>query len=177
MKGLYISLTDAIKAALPEVKFIDLYEGQDEDYENHDQYSWPAVFIQFNDLNWQDGGSGVLEANNALISLRVCSLSAERATRGRDDAKMPSPALLHLNRLDRLNKALQGNPLYLTVDGKEFCFATDLQKGPQQQTAVRAGLKVDVVGYRATVYDYSSSDWANVEDVTLEGDIEAEFAV
>lgn len=167
MKALYLAITDKIRAELPEVVFVDLFDGQYDNLEEEDGYVYPAIFIDFDNLEWQDGGSGVLMAENAFIRFHICSMTPERATQGRNTAKMPEPALEHLGLVDKLNNRFQGSFLNRAIDGKTFTLCTDMQKGPQNRTTRRAALKIDVVAYRTTIYDYSSSQWANIEEVNL----------
>jgi hypothetical protein len=164
MKALYLAIVAHIRTLLPEVKFYDLFDGQYENEEDEDQIAYPAIFIDFDNMEWNDQGAGVLEAQNAIIRLHICSQSSERATQGRDAVKMPPPALNHLGLVDKVNKAFHG-AYFVDLGEKALTLTTDLQKGPQTRPIRRAGLKVDVVGYNTTLYDYSSSQWSKVEEV------------
>jgi hypothetical protein len=175
MKAHYLSIVKIIREQLPEVKWMDRYYGQDIDPSDEDGIKYPAIFLEFQEINWQDLGSGVQEGPDSIISFHVCSQSIEASVQGTTTLKFPEPTMKHLQLVDKVNKVFQGTHLAAIVDGKECVFATDMQRGPQTQTSRRNALMVDVIGYKTDLFDYSSSQWSDVIEQTLEAELEMEI--
>lgn len=89
MKQLYLDIEAKIKAEVPEVKHVDIWNNQLDSQEEQDIYSFemPAVFIEFADLNdIQQLGGGMQIYNDMLVIAHVChqELDAGDGTIDRD---------------------------------------------------------------------------------------------
>lgn len=104
MKTQYNDLAELIKTQMPEVRHIDLYRGQYLNTADYCAWDTPAVFIEFQPIQWQNLGQncqqGILMPSFHLV---IGNLAATR----HQDTPEPD-ALDFLSLIDKLHTALQG---------------------------------------------------------------------
>ena len=67
---LYEEIRERIKETMHEIKYVDLYRGQDRIPKEHYPYPLPAVFVNFDNIRWTNAAAGH-QQGDTIISLRL----------------------------------------------------------------------------------------------------------
>lgn len=104
-KDIINAVFNRISNNVPEVKFIDLWNEHMADITGGSSWPMPAVFIEFEEIQWRQEG---LNSRRADIGLRLHIITqAVNTTSGHTDANMQS-ALEYFDLIDRITASLQG---------------------------------------------------------------------
>lgn len=90
-------------AAVPGVEFVDLWNNDGSHFSGGAVYPLPAVFIEFEAIEWKQQGMG---ARRGSLALRLHILTRAVPTHGHTDPRIPE-ALAVFDLLDRINAAMQ----------------------------------------------------------------------
>lgn len=91
-------------AAVPGVEFVDLWNDDGSHFAGGGVYPLPAVFIEFEAIEWKQQGMG---ARRGSLALRLHVLTRAVSTHGHTDPRIPE-ALAVFDLLDHINAAMQG---------------------------------------------------------------------
>ena len=104
-KDIINAVFNCISNNVPEVKFIDLWNEHMADITGGASWPMPAVFIEFEEIQWRQEG---LNSRRADVGLRLHIITqAVNTSSGHTDANMQS-ALEYFDLIDRITSALQG---------------------------------------------------------------------
>lgn len=104
-KDIINAVFNRISDNVPEVKFIDLWNEHMADITGGASWPMPAVFIEFEEIQWRQEG---LNSRRADVGLRLHIITqAVNTSSGHTDANMQS-ALEYFDLIDRITASLQG---------------------------------------------------------------------
>lgn len=102
-KQIFKAVAEAV-AALPGVKFVDLWNNQVQNLNGGTAFALPAVFVEFETVEWKQQNMG---ARRGSLAVRLHVVTRAVPTHGHDDPRMPE-ALAVFDLLDDINAAMQG---------------------------------------------------------------------
>lgn len=102
-KQIFKAVADAV-AAIPDVQFVDLWNDDGSHFAGGAVYPLPAVFVEFEAIEWKQQGMG---ARRGSLALRLHVLTRAVPTHGHNDPRIPE-ALAVFDLLDVINAAMQG---------------------------------------------------------------------
>jgi len=102
-KQIFKAVADAV-AAIPGVQFVDLWNDDGSHFAGGAVYPLPAVFVEFEAIEWKQQGMG---ARRGSLALRLHVLTRAVPTHGHNDPRIPE-ALAVFDLLDDINAAMQG---------------------------------------------------------------------
>lgn len=91
-------------ANVPDVEFVDLWNDDGSHFSGGSVYPLPAVFIEFEAIEWKQQGMG---ARRGSLALRLHVLTRAIPTHGHTDPRIPE-ALAVFDLLDQINATMQG---------------------------------------------------------------------
>lgn len=166
---------------MPEVKWIDLYRGQDLDTDQEDAINYEAaVFIAFGRRPWFDNGAGCQSANTT-IAFHVVTYDLEATVQLQSTSSPANPVMRHIAMVDKLNQVMHSH--YLSVidqvdeNSTEYVLSTDMQRSDQDGSFRTVGLIKDIVTFSTTIYDYTAGDWIGRMEKLLEAEVEGLISV
>lgn len=101
-KQVFKAIADAV-AAVPGVAFVDLWNNQVQNLNGGAAFPLPAVFVEFETLEWRQQGNGSRRGN---LAVRLHVVSRAVSTHGHTDPRI-SEALAVFDLLDAINAAMQ----------------------------------------------------------------------
>lgn len=101
-KQVFKAIADTL-AALPAVSFVDLWNNQVQTLNGGTAFPLPAVFVEFEALEWRQQGNG---ARRGKLAVRLHVVTRAVATHGHTDPNI-SRALEVFDILDGINAAMQ----------------------------------------------------------------------
>lgn len=102
-KAIFYAVAEAV-AAVPGVKFVDLWNDDGSHFSGGAVYPLPAVFVEFEAVEWKQQGMG---SRRGSLALRLHVLTRAVPTHGHNDPRIPE-AFEVFDLLDRINAAMQG---------------------------------------------------------------------
>lgn len=102
-KAIFNAVAQAV-ADVPGVEFVDLWNDDGSYFTGGWVYPLPAVFVEFESIEWQQQGMG---ARRGSLLLRLHLFTRAVPTHGHTDPRIPE-ALEVFDLLDRINAAMQG---------------------------------------------------------------------
>lgn len=102
-KQIFNAVADAV-AALPGVAFVDLWNNQVQTLNGGTPFSFAAVFIEFESVEWRQQNIG---ARRGALAVRLHVVTRAVATHGHKDPRI-NEALAVFDLLDAINAAMQG---------------------------------------------------------------------
>lgn len=109
-KVVYKAITDRIKSTVPEVRFISLWNQNTEQLEKQRAFRFPAVFVEFEAIQWSQLTRGA-RAADLRVRLHIVT---ETLAGPEDGGKYQDRALEHFDLIERIDAAMQG------LSGKGF---------------------------------------------------------
>ena len=104
-KDIINAVFNCISNNVPEVKFIDLWNEHMADITGGASWPMPAVFIEFEEIQWRQEG---LNSRRADVGLRLHIITqAVNTSSGHNDNNMQA-SLEYFDLIDRITSALQG---------------------------------------------------------------------
>lgn len=196
MKLHYLAIVNRIRARVPEVKHIDLYNEQYLKQSEESPILTPAVFVQFSALPWQNQGDGTQEAPDAEITLHLVADDYEDTWQANDANIADSPAMRWIALIEKLHKAFNNfSPIALYLPpgaatlpddapsgsnapvAQTVWLSTDWQRSGQEPDTDADHLRVEKLTYSMCLFDYSATDFYNFIEVQAEPDVTATFSV
>ncbi|MGE0636004.1 MAG: hypothetical protein AB7G44_03445 [Bacteroidia bacterium] len=153
MKAAHLLLRTALRTALPAIARIDRFNHQYENLNEEDPVDWNAgaIYIEFSNTIWETEGDGISQQGDTEIRLHIC-----RSFFGDTHEENNSPALGGVMDLPiEVFKTLQGKALQ---DANSRDVIANIMRISSQEDNDHDGLEIDVVSFRARLYDYSLSD-------------------
>lgn len=102
-KAIFYAVAEAV-AAVPGVEFVNLWNDDGSHFAGGGVYPLPAVFVEFEAVEWKQQGMG---ARRGSLALRLHVLTRAVPTHGHNDPHIPE-AFEVFDLLDRINAAMQG---------------------------------------------------------------------
>lgn len=102
-KAIFYAVAQAV-AEVPGVEFVDLWNNDGSHFSGGAVYPLPAVFVEFEAIDWKQQGRG---ARRGSLALRLHVLTRAVPTHGHKDPRIPE-AFEVFDLLDRINAAMQG---------------------------------------------------------------------
>lgn len=118
MKQLFTTISDRIKSAVPDIKWVDMDYGQADNFELRPALAFPAVLLRLSITPEEVGGSAQLI--QATVQARVVFNPAQVRTSSAAPGQVRQAALQYLDTADEVYSCLHGyeNPLYAAFEGK-----------------------------------------------------------
>lgn len=151
MKAAHLLLRTALRTALTNLSRIDRFNHQYENLDTEDPVDWNAgaIYIEFSNTQWETEGDGITQQGDTEIRLHVC-----RSFFG-DTHEENNSALAVMDLPIEVFKTLQGKAL---KDNQSRDVIANIMRVNSAEDNDHDGLEVDVVTFRARLYDYSASD-------------------
>lgn len=102
-KQIFTAIADTL-AALPGIKFVDLWNNQVQALNGGAAFALPAVFVEFEAIDWHQQNN---RARRGSLAFRLHVVTRAVPTHGHTDPRM-SEALAVFDLLDGINAAMQG---------------------------------------------------------------------
>lgn len=102
-KQIFFAVAEAV-AAVPGVEFVDLWNNDGSHFAGGSVYPLPAVFVEFEAIDWKQQGMG---ARRGSLALRLHVLTRAVPTHGYTDPRI-AEAFEVFDLLDAINAAMQG---------------------------------------------------------------------
>ncbi|MCF0219100.1 MAG: hypothetical protein HUK14_04890 [Muribaculaceae bacterium] len=102
-KQIFTAVAEAL-AAIPDVQFVDLWNNQVQALNGGTAFALPAVFVEFETLEWKQQNVG---ARRGTLGLRLHVVTRSVSTHGHNDPRI-ALALDVFDLLDNINAAMQG---------------------------------------------------------------------
>lgn len=103
-KALYLAIIERLKAAELGIQHISLWNGNIDELSKEQGYCFPAIFIEFERIQWQQEQQRVRTAQ-VRIRLHVVT---ETLGSPADGSRYQQQGLEHLDLLERINTTMQG---------------------------------------------------------------------
>lgn len=109
-KQIYQAICEAIKEKNPDVMFLDLWNDNITDLNGGKVWPTPAVFVEFEQIDWRQGGNGVRRGD---VPIRLHIVTKAFPSNGSNDLRQEK-TLEYFGLIDRINATMQG------LRGKNF---------------------------------------------------------
>ena len=102
---IFKAIAQRLREAVPEVKFISVWNEQLATIQTGKAWPLPAVFVEFDAHSWRSVGMGLREADIPVI-LHIVTRAAD--FNGSADVRRMDKALAYLDTIDSIDAALEG---------------------------------------------------------------------
>lgn len=143
MKQIFITISDHIRASLPEIKWIDADYGQLDNTQTRAPLAFPALLIR-SSIRPEDMGGGS-QLMRATVNLRLIFNPATLRTAAHTPEEAREVSLAYLDTADRLYLALQG------FENDDY---TPFECAAQQQDAPAGGLLIVNYTFQTSFWDF-----------------------
>jgi hypothetical protein len=192
MKLHYLAIVNRIRARVPEIKTIDLYNGQYQKMDSENPFLTPAVFVEFSALPWVNQGDGTQEAPEATITLHIVAEDYEDVWQADSADIAASPAMKWIALIEKVHKAFNNYsaqamyvapaPAQLPDDApqgsaaplpQQVWLSTDWQRSNQEPDTDADHMRVEKLTYSMNLFDYSATDYYDYIQVMAEPEVTA----
>lgn len=150
--AIFTAIVQKLKVDVPEVKFIDLDSGQLDMMAESYPFSFPAVFIDFPDIDWKDMSKGV-QNGTVLVNVRI-------AQRVIEDTHSLAPATSVSTAIEKLKTKSKIHLSINRLSGEHFNRLVRTRTGTEKRSD---GLKVWNITYMCGLLDPGTlPDWDEV---------------
>lgn len=151
MKAAHLLLRTSLRNGIPTIARIDRFNNQYNNINEEDPVDWNAgaIYIEFSNTEWETEGDGVAQQGDTEMRLHVCRSFFN------DTHEENSSALTVMNLPIEVFKLLQGKDLRDTA-GRTVIGA--IMRTNSAEDNDHDGLEIDIVSFKARLYDYSLSD-------------------
>lgn len=163
---IYIEIAKHLRAEVPAMKHIDLYNRQYENSRDQHPYNMPAVFVEFVDFTPQGGISGVVEGTRVIRLHCVVTTYKDAANIDLVNTTEQNKRLAHLAFHNAIHAAMQG---FSTQHASAFALVGETNDHNHNQVLANV-LQYE---YNETTNSYWYKDYINhtIVDIKVEGDI------
>ena len=190
MKLHFLAIVNQIKAKVPEIKTIDLYNAQYLKQAEELPFTTPAVFIEFGELPWLNQGDGTQECPDAVLTLHVVDDDYEDTWQSNLANINQNPTLKWIELVEKIHKAFNNyalKALYLPPTAaqlpsdapvgsvapvaQDVWLSTDMQRSSQVTDTDAYHLRVEKLSYSTNLYDYSATSFYDYIQVPVEPEV------
>lgn len=164
-EALYKAIVAHIRAELPFIGWIDLFNAQYGNLDREDPPVFPAVFVEWGTISWTQMGEFCTEAETE-ITLHFATENYSSTWQGKDQASPGSPdgALEYLRQLGDIYRAFQGVVMSAEWLSQDMPLCSAWMRSQNVQDVDHDGLRIERITFTTRLYDFTAHpEWNRTE--------------